>query len=302
MSSSWKALGRTLEIITIVLLVLAVGYLWFNPDSEDTEAPQVASQAPDARTETVEHPYQSPVPTSRVTGTYQPQVPISAETGTFQQPTESSASNYVSHSYVRTVLYSSCSSQPVMFKFSSTMAESPNAVIEEAAMLLDQALDGRRDELANNQEALFALIDEILSPRFDRRYAAQLILGKHWRYASDEQRERFINAFYHQLMCRYASGILNFDIAKLQVLPFHGDATKIRTTVNTFVHLNDGTQVPVNYGMVRRDSGWLMFDVTIEGISYVRNFWADMNAEIQARGLNSVIERLEAGTSDGAAK
>ncbi len=306
MSSSWKALGRTLEIITIVLLVLAVGYLWVNPDSEDTEAPQVASQAPDARTETVEHPYQPPVPTSRVTGTYQSQVPISAETGTFQQPTESSASNYVSHSYVRTVLYSSCSSQPVMFKFSSTMAESPNDVIEEAAMLLDQALDGHRDELANNQEALFALIDEILSPRFDRRYAAQLVLGKHWRNASDQERERFINAFYNQLMCRYASGILNFDIAKLQVLPFHGDATKKRTTVKTFVHLDDGTQVPVNYGMVRRDSGWLMYDVTItiEGISfsYVRNFRAEMNAEIQARGLNSVIERLEAGTSDGAAK
>jgi len=103
-------------------------------------------------------------------------------------------------------------------------------------------------------------------------------------------------------MCRYASGILDFDIAKLQVLQFRGNATKKRTTVKTFVQLNDGTKVPVNYGMVRRDSGWLMFDVTIEGISYVRNFRVEINAEIQARGFDSVIERLETSTSDGTAK
>ncbi len=64
MTSSWKALGRTLEIITIVLLVLAVGYLWVNSDSEDLEAPQGASQAPDAKIETVEHPYQPPLSTA----------------------------------------------------------------------------------------------------------------------------------------------------------------------------------------------------------------------------------------------
>ena len=55
----------------------------------------------------------------------------------------------------------------------------------------------------------------------------------------------------------------------------------------------DGTKVPVNYGMVRRDVGWLMFDVTIEGISYVRNFRTELNAEIQAKSLDSVISRLE---------
>ena len=67
---------------------------------------------------------------------------------------------------------------------------------------------------------------------------------------------------------------------------------KKRTTVKTIVRLDDGTKVPVNYGMVKRDSGWLMFDVSIEGISYVRNFRTELNAEIQAKGLTSVINRL----------
>ena len=74
MTSSWKALGRTLEITTIVLLVLAVGYLWVDTDSEDTLEPQIASPPPDAKTESTESPYQLPLRRSADTGTYrQPQ-------------------------------------------------------------------------------------------------------------------------------------------------------------------------------------------------------------------------------------
>ncbi|MCH6548931.1 MAG: ABC transporter substrate-binding protein [Proteobacteria bacterium] len=184
----------------------------------------------------------------------------------------------------------------------TAQAESPNAVIEEAAKLLDQAVEGRQNELAEDKEALYALIDEILLPRFDRRYAAQLVLARHWRTAGEEEREQFINAFYNHLMHMYAEAVLDFDLANLEVLPFRGDATKKRTTVKTIVVLDDGTRVPVNYGMVKRETGWLMFDVTIEGISYVRNFKAEVNAEIQAEGLDGVIRRLESQSGEGAAE
>ena len=184
----------------------------------------------------------------------------------------------------------------------TAQAQSPNAVIEEAAQLLNQAIDGRLDELAEDKEGLYALIDELLLPRFDRRYAAQLVLSRHWRTASEEDRERFINAFYNHLMHMYAEAVLEFDLANLDVLPFRGDETKKRTTVKTIVVLEDGTRVPVNYGMVKRETGWLMFDVTIEGISYIRNFKAEVNVEIQAEGLDGVIKRLEAETNEGAAE
>ncbi len=190
----------------------------------------------------------------------------------------------------------------VTFLISLTaQAESPNTVIEDAAMLLDQAIEGRLDEFAKDKEVLYALIDEILLPRFDRRYAAQLVLSRHWRTASEEDRERFINAFYNHLLHMYAEAVLEFDLANLDVLPFRGDESKKRTTVKTIVVLEDGTRVPVNYGMVKRETGWLMFDVTIEGISYIRNFKAEVNAEIQAEGLDGVIKRLEAETNEGAA-
>ncbi len=180
----------------------------------------------------------------------------------------------------------------IAFTSLDVIAESPNDVIQGAADELTAGLEGRKDELAADRDALDALIDQILMPRFDKRYAAQLVLGKHWRSASDVERSEFIDAFYGSLLRQYGNGVLQFNQDSLEILPFRGDDTKKRTTVKTIVRLEDGTKVPVNYGVVKRGSGWMMFDITIEGISYVRNFRTELNAEIQAKGLRSVIDRL----------
>ena len=102
-------------------------------------------------------------------------------------------------------------------------AQDPNSVIQSAADELAAALDGRKDALAENKDELYELIDGVLLPRFDRRYAAQLVLGRHWRNASNEQRTRFIDAFYSSLLRRYADGVLEFDQNRIEILPFRGD-------------------------------------------------------------------------------
>ena len=173
------------------------------------------------------------------------------------------------------------------------MAESPNFVVEEAAALLASQLNDRKDELAADKPALYSTINDILLPRFDRVYSAQLVLGKHWRAADNEQRQRFIDAFYASLLRRYAEGVLEYDQDKVQVLPYRGDDTKSRTMVRSFVMLDDGSRVPVNYGLVKREKGWLLFDVTIEGVSYIRNYRAEIDSEIRASSLEAVIKRLE---------
>ena len=175
---------------------------------------------------------------------------------------------------------------------------SPNAVVESAIAELTAALEGNREALAEDEAALHDLIDEILLPRFDRKYAARLVLGKHWRAADDSQRERFVETFYRALLRKYADGILQYEPDRVEVLPFRGDATRQRTTVRTNVKLDDGTDAKVNYGLVMRDAGWLLFDVTIEGISYVRNFRAELDSEIRSTSLEAVITRFEneAGT------
>ena len=179
--------------------------------------------------------------------------------------------------------------------------DSPNAVIEESVTLLAEQMDGRKDELAEDRDALYEIIDGILLPRFDRRFAAQLVLAKHWRTANEEQQTRFIEAFYQALLRKYADGILEFDPNMITVLPFRGDASGKRSKVRSTVKLDDGSSVSVDYELVKRKAGWLVFNVIIEGVSYVRNFRAELDSEIRASSLDDVIERLEteAGIAGG---
>ena len=125
----------------------------------------------------------------------------------------------------------------------AAMAQTPNAVIEQAMELLATKVENRREELAADEAALYALVHEILLPRFDRRYAAQLVLGRSWRDANDTQRERFIEAFYSSMVHKYADGVLEFDKDRIRVLSFRGDDTKPRVIVKTIVTLEDGTEV-----------------------------------------------------------
>jgi len=173
------------------------------------------------------------------------------------------------------------------------LAASPNDAVAEASLLLEQELNVLKEELAVDKEALYGIVDLILLPRFDRKLAAQLVLGKHWRTASAAEKARFTEAFYVTLLHRYADGLLEFDLSRLEILPYRGDETKNRTTVKTRIRLDDGTVVAVNYSLVSRALGWQMYDVVIEGISYVRNFRAEIDSEIRATSLDAVIERLE---------
>jgi phospholipid transport system substrate-binding protein len=175
----------------------------------------------------------------------------------------------------------------------AAQANAPNEVIEQAVNLLSEGLNTRRDELAADDELLREFIDSILLPRFDRDFAAAAVLGKHWRDASDDQKQRFIEAFYESLLQRYADGVVEFDMDRVEVLPYKGDVKKRTTVVRTQVRLDDGSKIPVDYTLVNRDDRWRMFDVKIEGISYVINFRKELESEIRATSLDAVIERLE---------
>jgi phospholipid transport system substrate-binding protein len=121
-------------------------------------------------------------------------------------------------------------------------AAGPGEVIQEAVDLLAEGLNGRKEELAADKAALYSFIDGILLPRFDREFAAGSVLAKHWRTASKEQQNRFVEAFYVTLLHKYADGILEFDTDRVEILPYKGGAKKRTTTVKNSGQLCFGKQ------------------------------------------------------------
>ncbi len=169
----------------------------------------------------------------------------------------------------------------------------PGVLIDSAARAMLAELDAHRGEYRQNPARVDALVDRILLPYFDTDYAARLVLARHWNTASAEQRRRFVAAFYHSLLSNYGTALLDFTGERLKVLPFTGDPAATTATIRTQVRKKDGTNVAVNYSLRRTAQGWRTWDVIIEGISYVKSFRDDFNAQIEQQGVDALITRLE---------
>jgi phospholipid transport system substrate-binding protein len=170
----------------------------------------------------------------------------------------------------------------------------PSQLIESSANIMLSGIDKRRAEFRKDPTGLYQLVEQTLLPNFDTPYAAQLVLGQHWRSATPEQRDRFVKAFYQSLLYTYGDAMVDFTGDRLKVLPTKVTDTDTKATVRTEIKRSNGTKVPVSYSMRKVNGQWKAWDVVIEGISYVKSYREDYGAEVAQKGLDSVIARLEA--------
>ena len=171
--------------------------------------------------------------------------------------------------------------------------EDPGKLVQSAAEGMLKDLDANRAAYKKDPSKVSALVDKWLLPHFDTAYSARLVLARHWRDASEDQRKRFVNAFYQSLLRNYSSALADFTSDKMKFLPAQVDGDN--ATVRTEIKRDNGTRIPVNYSLRKTPDGWKAWDVTIEGISYVKSFREDFGAEIDQKGLDAVIERIEKG-------
>ena len=169
----------------------------------------------------------------------------------------------------------------------------PQELVENSAKRMLQELDKNRAMYQKDPAKLDALVGNVLLPNFDTEYAARLVLGQTWRTATPEQRKRFVDAFYHSLLHNYGAALVDFSADRFVILPFRGDANGTQATVRTQVKRESGDKVPVDFSLLKVDGVWKAWDVVIEGISYVKSFKTDFASEIQQKGLDEVINRLE---------
>lgn len=144
--------------------------------------------------------------------------------------------------------------------------------------------------------ALQALVRSDLIPMLDVHYSARLILGRAGRGLPKEKVDAFAEAMINLLVSRYSQGLLLFRSSEdLMVIPQRGDLNEKLTRVRTRVKLPSGGEAPIDYAFHKTADGWKAFDVIVEGISYVTTYRNQIMPEVQANGIDSVIERLGSG-------
>jgi phospholipid transport system substrate-binding protein len=175
----------------------------------------------------------------------------------------------------------------------------PYTLVSKVAEQTLKDLDAHRAEYQKDPNKVRQLVDKNMLPYFDTAYAAQLVLGKNWRTATPEQRKRFVEAFYQSMLQNYGQAVLEFTPDRLKILPFQGKADDANATVRSEIRRDNGSRASVNYSLRKTPEGWKAYDVTIEGISYVKSFRTDFGSEIQQKGLDAVITRLESQVASG---
>ncbi|MDH5435629.1 MAG: ABC transporter substrate-binding protein [Gammaproteobacteria bacterium] len=173
----------------------------------------------------------------------------------------------------------------------------PQDIIESATSALIKGLQTERDANTLTPESIQNLAQKLLVPHLNLTKISRLVLGKHWRRATSEQKEAFQDLFIVMLMQTYTTALAeNIEVAltrKVNYLPMTRDSSvEDDVTVRTEINSTTGKPVPVNYRLHLKKGNWKIYDVTVAGISLVVTYRNNFSSEIRRGGLDKLISRL----------
>ena len=151
------------------------------------------------------------------------------------------------------------------------------------------------DKEAERQKQMRQVIDE----RFDWAAMSRSALGKHWRDLSDAQHAEFTGFFSELIEKTYMSKIESYSGEKIL---YKGDKEDgIYGVVDVVIVTLRGTDIPVSYRVLKKDTTWLVYDVNIEGVSLVNNYRSQIGAILNSSSYDTLIARIKAKNTAGPA-
>ncbi|MCI0668109.1 MAG: ABC transporter substrate-binding protein [Methylococcaceae bacterium] len=167
----------------------------------------------------------------------------------------------------------------------------PQLIVKNASDQLQAAM--KENPPAGNYERASQIVTEILEPHVDFVRVSALVLGKHWKQATPEQKKRFMKEFRNLLVRTYAVAFSEYSEWKINYIPLDFNPDDDKVFVKTEILRPGGPPVSVDYRMARKEKSWKVYDVVIEGISFITNYRTTFKNEVARSGsLDSVIERL----------
>ncbi|NIV74230.1 MAG: ABC transporter substrate-binding protein [Gammaproteobacteria bacterium] len=177
----------------------------------------------------------------------------------------------------------------------------PRTVIEQTTGELLKAVADERQAILDDPDRAQKLVERIVLPHVDMQIVGRWLLGRHWRKATPEQREQFLEEFRKLLVRTYATALAEFtggtEITYIsERVSDDGEQAVVRTQIPL-----PGKAKPVDvvYRLHRKNDGWKAFDVVVEGVSMIATYRTTIRNTIQRRGLNAVIEDLAEKNREG---
>ena len=165
--------------------------------------------------------------------------------------------------------------------------------------------DGARDQLKSTVDGILGVladtslektekrrkITESITARFDFRTMSQQILATNWKKTNEAQQKRFIELFSELLQESYVGRIEAYTNEKIE---FKGEKLEDgRVTIDTVIQTSTA-DIPVQYKMLQKEDKWQIYDVVIEGISFVRSYRTNYQDVVKKDGIDGLLSQMEA--------
>jgi len=168
------------------------------------------------------------------------------------------------------------------------------APLDQLKMQIDRVLKVVDDPELRNQAKVKerrAAVRKIANDIFDFGETARRSLGRHWLARTPTEQAEFVELFSDLLERSYLSKIELYGGEKIQYLTdkIDGDVASVMSKLVT----KTGTDVPIEYRMLKKGERWLVYDVIIEGVSLVSNYRTQFNKIIQTSSFAELVKKMK---------
>lgn len=166
---------------------------------------------------------------------------------------------------------------------------------ERVRALLDEAISVQSDpRLQGNEfkEKRRAAVRNIIGGNFDFDRMAERSLGEHWKTLDNEERAEFKGIFRDLFQDSYSFMVLE-NLGKEKILYKDEEVKEGVATVKTSMLRRNAT-LSVDYELVNLKGAWLIQDVTIDGVSILKNYQESFASVIRRDSYAGLIEKMRA--------
>lgn len=169
-------------------------------------------------------------------------------------------------------------------------ADTPLATVQ---MHVNSVLDVLRDPALKGESMKKRRQDRIRTiseKMFDFAELSKRTLAQSWNGFNDRQKKEFIELYKSVLESAYIDKIMAYTDEK--VVFQKESALSDKTSEVRTVILTRKADIPINYRVIRTDSGWRVYDVVVEGVSLVSNYRSQFREILTNKTPDDLLEVL----------
>ena len=182
----------------------------------------------------------------------------------------------------------------LFFSITAYAGDSPDLFLKKSVREVAQFIAENKETLENDESFLKTKVDELIIPKLDITLMSKIVLGKKiWLSINSQQREKFILTFRGLMVKTYMKSLTAFNGEKIKFIPYiagkRPDVAKVKS-----VYLLPEGEIAVNYRLkLNKANEWKVFDISIDGISLLKNYRSDFQNHVEVHGINALIDDLE---------